>query len=172
MKKFIKLFVAIFACVALLSFGFFTACNSEKLSGEMKVVIVNDETSTTKEYTVDLSNFTSSQHVSDVIKYLTSTEEFYYKGTTSIYGIYLTEMGTTTQAHNDEYNYDYEVQTPILKEDGSAKKYIYVYTTVKESADETQSKQFDDVTAYAASTGVSGMELTANSTIYFTYIIY
>jgi hypothetical protein len=81
-------------------------------------------------------------------------------------------MGTTTQAHNDEFDYYYEVQTPILKEDVSASKYIYVYTTDKASADETQSKQFDDVTAYAASTGVSGIELTANTTIYFTYILY
>jgi hypothetical protein len=172
MKKFIKLFVTVFVCLSLLSIGFITACNNKQLSGEMKVVIVNEDASVTQEYTVDLANFNSSQHVSDVIKYLTSTENFYYSGTTSIYGIYLTEIGTTKQEYDEQYKYYYENQTPIIKEDATNSKYISVYTTIEEDTSNLYSKQYGDITVYASNFGVSSMHIQANAVIYFTLITY
>jgi hypothetical protein len=170
LRKVLVAFVAFSACIGVC---LFTACN-DQLSGEMKVVVCNEQTNVTKEYSVDLSNFTSSQHVDDVIKYLTSNADLYYSGTTSVYGIYITEMGTSTQVYNNDYQSYQEVKTPILTEvyGQNSMDYVTIYTSNEDDTAMTDTKQYGDVTLGWSSFGISSMHLKSGSIIYFTMATY
>lgn len=179
MKKIAKILTALLAvCVLALGFAF-AGCedgNGNSLSGEMRIVVTDGENE--KVYTVDLSNYTESSSVENVIVDLSTSDDLYYKGTTSKYGLYLTEMGTTKQLYNSEYESYYEKQTPIIAEDGSTFTYIFVYTSVTEidgvsysdasygtytyeTADGTQ-------TLNSASYGVSGLPCVDGAVYLFT----
>jgi hypothetical protein len=169
---------ALLALLATFLIATFTACgtkqDAEQLSGTATVVIRKNEQSEAVSYSVDLTAFTTQSSVADVIVSLSRTTNLYYKGTTSQYGLYLTEMGTATIAHNDEFNYDYEVDTAILQENMLSSTYLYVYTSLEsdKSVYDTTTITYNNTTLYASNYSVSAMSLAADVVIYFTEITY
>lgn len=176
MKRISKLLTAVMLAVCLCFSFAFVGC-SKALSGEMTVVIAQDG-EVKKEYKVDLTNFTSSSRVIDVMNYLHETDDFYYGATMSATGAYVTEIGTYVNETVGEGDYSYVTQkgTPILKEEYTltSMTYIAVYTSCSLDAD-VEAKdaiEYGEKKLGYSMFGVSSMHLEKGATVYFTTAIY
>ena len=181
MKGFKRIIVLAFSVAMAVSALAFAGCEKEEgssLSGSMKIVITPDTQSQTTVIEADLSNFTDTDSVMDVIESLAEGGKICYKGSNGVYGMYLTGLGVPVES-------TYEGQTSmvdsyILEENIAEGKYLYTYTSV--DADKLEAKpdaeyqamtvEYDGVTLTESMNSVSKMSICDGAIIYFTYIVW
>jgi hypothetical protein len=171
-KKIASLLIAVLALLTLVAFA---ACTpeGEQLEGKLTIVLQADSESTATTYEVDLANFTESSSVADVLYYLSKTDNLYYRGTTSQYGLFMTEMGVYSKVYNEMLDYYQATYTPVVKEDSTTNTYISIYTNVeKDMSTYWTPVTYNGTKLYPSNYGVSGMSIADGAIIYFTQIVY
>lgn len=165
-------------CAALLAFGAaaFAACGEESakaLSGSMTVVVCDqtDENAEAKVYTVDLSNFTEKDSAEAVINYLVDKDDFYYEGYRGAYGLFFTAAGYRYTPEGSSY----ETNAYVVRQDASAGKYLFVYSSVKqdqETASYASTVDYEGTTLTSTKVGISFMHIEDGAIIYIGAILY
>ncbi len=167
--------------IVVLAFtSFFAACDKrgdgKPLEGSMTIVILAEDETQTKAVEVDLSKFTDSDRLNDVIDVLAAEQKLCYKGSNGIYGMYYTAMGIPVEA---EYNGEtYMTDSYIIEENASAGKYVYLFTSVESDQLKVtegytaQSVEYEGQKLVEAAKGASFLELTDGAVVCFSLIVY
>lgn len=173
MKGLAALICAVLMAVVCLCFAGCDGDEGKSLTGSMTVVVCDNTVSGAEEkkYTVDLSAYTAADPVERVLNDLTETAGLYYEGYRGAYGLYFTAVGYTYTPDGS----DYPTTAYQIKEDKSAGKYVYVYTSVAKDADTSiyaLSVTYGDMTLKSAAVGVSSMHLEDGAVVYIGASVY
>lgn len=175
MKSIKKILVFALAVIMLVATVAFVGCESgegKALKGSIKIVVTPDTETTPTVFEVELSNFTTSDHVDDVINHLADEGKICYKGGVGAYGMFLEGIGVPVPAETEE---GFATVNYIIEQDATSGKYLYIYTSVEADQNDGVYKseiEYNGVTLVDSLNGVSSMTIEDGAIIYFTLIVW
>ena len=160
---------ACFAAALCLFAGCAPAVDDTALSGRMEFVL-DDKAGTIVSIEADLSGFTTADRAIDVLDSLVEGRKICYSGSNGLYGVMLTGVGVVeTDADGAQ------IERYILREDATAGRYLYLYTSVDEDKNDSEGMTTVDYEGQILAEslyGVGSMHVEAGAVIYITYYTY